>query len=347
MKRIALLSMLIGVAVVGTGRAQTQIRLATLAPKGTTFHQALLAMGEKWVKAPGGGARLIVYTDGTQGGEADMVRRMRVGQLQAALLTVTGLSDIDESVNVLQNIPMIFRSGEELEFVREKLRPRMEQKFRDKGFVVLFWGDAGWGRFFSRKQGTTADDFRKMKIFTWAGYSKATALWKAAGFQPVELEVTDILTGLRTGLIETLTSEPYFALAGQFYGPAPHMLDLKWAPLVGGAVMTERAFNALSPETQQVVLATGAETGRTLTRENRRLSEEAIHTMQTKHGLQVHPVSPEREAQWRQECEAFYPKIRGQIVPADLFDEMQQLLADFRSAGAAAASRSGSGQGKP
>src|SRR6266404_2901082 len=104
-------------------RAQTpaRIRMATLAPKGTSVHQALLAMGEKWRQAPGGGAALTVYTDGSMGDEPDMVRRMRVGQLSAGTLTVQGLSDIDESVTALQNIPMLFQSFDEIDYVRGKL----------------------------------------------------------------------------------------------------------------------------------------------------------------------------------------------------------------------------------
>jgi len=81
------------------------IRLATLAPKGTSFHQALLSLGEKWRQAPGGGVQLTIYTDGTMGGETTMVQRMRAGQIQAAMLTVTGLCEIDDSVAALQNMP--------------------------------------------------------------------------------------------------------------------------------------------------------------------------------------------------------------------------------------------------
>ena len=104
---------------------------------------------------------------------------------------------------------------------------------KEKGFIVLFWGDAGWVRFFSKKPAMYPDDFKQMKLFALANHPKSTELWKHAGFRVVELEVTDILTGLNTGLIDAVPSEPYYALAGQFYGPAPYMLDVKWAPLPG------------------------------------------------------------------------------------------------------------------
>lgn len=310
--------------------AQPVIKLATLAPRNTVFHQELLAMGEKWANAPGGGVKLIVYTDGSLGGEADMVKRMRVGQIQAAMLTVTGLSEIDDSVAALQNMPMIFRSTQELEYVREKLRPELEKKFRQKGFIVLFWGDAGWIRFFSRRPGLYPDDFKRMKMFTWVGESKTGDLWKAAGYNAVELEVTDILTGLNTGLIDAVPSEPYYALVGQFYGPAPHMLDLKWAPLVGGAVITEKSFNALPAETQQAMLQAAADAGARITAESRKRSDESIQVMQRKHGLIVHEVTPELDALWRKRCEEVYPKIRGSIVPAEMFDQVQKLLQEYR-----------------
>src|SRR6186997_823932 len=109
-----------------------RIRLGTLAPRGTSWHRALLEMGEKWRAGQGAGATFIVYTDGSQGGEADMVRRMRVGQLNAALLSVVGLNDIDDSVTALQKMPLVFRSWDEVDHVREKLRPAMEKRFYDK-----------------------------------------------------------------------------------------------------------------------------------------------------------------------------------------------------------------------
>src|SRR5882724_5253342 len=96
------------------GDIPVRIRMATLAPKGSPPHQALLAMGEKWRQAPGGGAALTVYTDGSMGDEPDMVRRIRVGQLHAGTLTVQGLSEIDDAVTALQNIPMMFRSFDEI-----------------------------------------------------------------------------------------------------------------------------------------------------------------------------------------------------------------------------------------
>ena len=307
-----------------------RVKLATLAPKGTSFHHILLVMGEEWRQAPGGGVALTVYTDGTMGSEADMVRRMRVGQIQAALLTVTGLTEIDDSVAALQNMPMMFRSLDEVVFVREKLRGGLEQRFREKGFIVLFWGDAGWVHFFSHERALLPDDYKKMKMFALAGDTKTHDLWKAAGYQPVPLEVNDILTGLQTGLIDTVCTTPSYALSGQFYTIVPHMLALRWAPLVGGTVVTKKAWDGLAPETQQAVMKAAAEAGVQMQARLRDENAESIEAMK-KRGLIVHTVTPEVEEVWRRAAEKVYPKIRGSVVPAQMFDEVQELLRQYRS----------------
>ena len=94
----------------------------------------------------------------------DMVRKMRVGQINAAMLTASGLAEIEPSVTALQLMPLAFRNWEEVDFVREKLRPKFEQRFREKGFVALFWGDAGWVRFFSRHAGIMPDDLEQKAV---------------------------------------------------------------------------------------------------------------------------------------------------------------------------------------
>src|SRR5256886_7833858 len=147
------------------GEKTVRINLGTLAPRGSIYHQSLQVLAEKWKQAPGGGARLVIYPDGTQGGETDMVRLMRVGSLHAGLLTAVGLAEIEPGVTGLQTLPMMFRNFDEFEFVNEQLRPMLEKRLAEKGFVVLFWVDAGWVRYFSKEPTLTPDDMKKRKVF--------------------------------------------------------------------------------------------------------------------------------------------------------------------------------------
>jgi len=309
--------------------AATPLRLATAAPSGTSLHKALLEMRQKWQQAPGGGAALTIYSDGVQGGEADVVRKMNNGGLQAGMLTVVGLSEIDKSVSALQYMPMLFRSLEEVDWVRDRLAPTLEKRLLAKGFVVLFWADAGWVRFFSKEPARLPADFKRMKMFTWAGDTVQADLMKAAGYQPVPLEISDIFPGLQNGMINAVAQPPFWALAGQMYRHAPNMLEVNWAPLVGATVITKKAWDAVPAEAREAMLKSAGEAGTQIRTRSRAESNESVTAMK-KLGLKVQASTPEVETEWRKFAEGFYPQIRGKVVPADLFDEVVRLLQEYR-----------------
>ncbi|MFV0664274.1 TRAP transporter substrate-binding protein DctP [Denitromonas sp.] len=306
------------------------LRLGTLAPKNSLYHRALLEMGEAWKAAQGDGSKLIVFTDGAQGGESDTVKRMRIGQLNGGLLSVVGLREIDPSVSALQTLPLMFRSWDEVDHVREQLRPAMEQRFFDKGYVVLSWGDAGWVRFFSQQPAAAPEDFKSMKMFTWAGEPEQMEVMKALGYQPVSLETADILPALQTGLIEVVPATPYYALAAQFNGPAPYMLELNWAPIVGALVVTRKAWEGMSPAGQTALREAARVAGEKMRAQARTEVDEAVAAM-VKRGLKVTRPNAEQMAAWQALAESVYPQIRGRLVPAETFDEVTRLLAEYRA----------------
>lgn len=310
--------------------AAGQLRIGTLAPKNSLYHRQLMEVGEAWRSAEGEGAKYLIYPDGSQGGETDMARRMRIGQLQGALLSVVGLREIEPSIAALQNMPLLFRSWEEVDYVREKMRPVMEKKFLDKGFVVLAWGDAGWVRFFSKEAAQRPDDYRRMKFFAWAGEAEQQEIMKSLGYTPVPLETSDILPSIQTGMINAVPATPYFALASQVYDTAPHMLDINWAPIVGALVVTKKSWDAMSPAAREALRVAGEKAGLQMRSKARQEVDEAVEAMK-KRGLQVHRPTPEQMKEWNDLADKLYPRIRGRMVPAETFDEVFALLKAYRA----------------
>ncbi len=310
--------------------ADVQLRVGTLAPKNSLYHRQLLEVGEAWRAAQGAGAKYVVYADGSQGGEAEMARRMRISQLQGALLSVVGLREIEPSITALQNLPLLFRSWEELDYVREKMRPAMEKKFADKGFVVLGWGDAGWVRFFSKDAAVRPDDYKRMKFFAWGSEQEQQSIMKSLGYTPVPLETADILPSIQTGMINVVPSTPYFALASQIYNTAPHMLEINWAPIVGALVVTTKAWDAMTPEAQVALRTAGDRAGMHMRTQARKEVDEAVDAMK-KRGLIVHTPNAAEMKEWNALAEALYPRIRGSMVPADTFDEVFKHVKAYRA----------------
>jgi TRAP-type transport system periplasmic protein len=314
----------------GSWAADKQLRIGTLAPKNSLYHRLLQELGETWRTAQGGSAKYIVYPDGSQGGEAEMARRIRIGQLQGALLSVVGLREIEPSIIALQNMPMIFKSWEEVDYVREKLRPAMEKKFLEKGVVVLAWGDAGWVRFFSKEPAVSPADFRKMKFFSWGSEVEQQTIMKSLGYTPVPLETSDILPAIQTGMINVVPSTPYFALASQIYNTAPYMLDLNWTPIVGALVITKKSWDDMTPETQATIRQTSESIGVKMRTKARQEADEAVEAMK-KRGLIVNHPSPAQMREWDELGATLYQRIRGTMVPAEIFDEVMLHLKNYRS----------------
>jgi TRAP-type C4-dicarboxylate transport system substrate-binding protein len=227
---------------------------------------------------------------------------------------------------------MLFRSLDEQQYVREKMRPEFERRLLAKGFIALFWGDSGWVRFFSRNAGMRPDDFKSMKIFVTASNSaKEMQIIQGLGYKPVALDWADALIQLQTGGVDAVPAPPILALSGQYYTVVKHMTELNWAPLVGATVVTSRAWDSIPQATRDVMTSAAADAGKQIQDASRRESDEAVDTMKKKWGLTVHPLSPDLEQQWRTFAEGIYPKIRGTMVPADVFDQARQLVAEYRA----------------
>lgn len=313
------------------------IRAGTLVPHGTSYHRNLQLMGDKWRQLSGGTIRLTIFPGGTQGGDSDMVGLMQTGNLDAALLTAVGLSEIERGVTALQSMPMAFRSLAEVDYVGEHLRPQLEARLAAKGYVVVFWTDSGWVRFFTKKPVLHPDDLRKLKVFCWAGETQQFEMWRAARFQPVALDSTAIHQALMSGTISAVPMPPFFALAGTLDEHAKYMLELNWAPLVGAMVVRKASWERVPAELREKFLGVGREIGLRVKADGRAEGERAVAAMAAR-GLKVQSVDAATEAAWRTMMEPLDAQIRGPIVPADMFDEAHRLLNEFRATKGAAKS---------
>jgi len=310
--------------------APTVVKMATLAPEGSSWYRVLQEMGDEWRKASGGAVTLRIYPGGVAGDEDAMIRKMRVGQIQAAAITGRGLAYLDRSFYAL-HIPMMYDSDEEFDYVRDRYAPVLEKRLEEKGFVVLNWGDAGWVHFFSKAPVVSPAEAKALKLFMWSGDTTLLQLYKETGFHPVPLSTTDLLPSLQTGMVNGFGSTPLASLAFQWFGLAPNMTNLRYAPLTGATVIEKRMWEKIPAELRVRLLEASRAAGRKLRVEIRRLNQEATGVM-VKNGLKVHDVPPGVQAQWRKMVEEIHPRIRGNVMPAEAFDAVKKYRDEYRAA---------------
>lgn len=326
-----LLALVLFLAVLAGPPAVAQevvVKMATLAPKGSAWHLILQEMGEKWKTVSGGRVTVTLYPGGVAGDDEDVVRKIRLGTLNAGLLTSIGLGDIDRTVLALQ-VPMMYESYEELDYVRDKMSANLEKIFEQKGFVVLNWTDAGWVHFFAKSPVRTPDDLRALKLFTSAGDVRTIELWKAAGFNPTPLPATEISTALQTGLVTALPSPPQAAVILQWYNQAKNMTDLKWAVLMGATVISKAAWDKIPAELRGPLMEASHQTGERLRNEIRTRGPKDVEAME-KRGLTVVHLDPAAVDLWRRTAEEAYPRLRDNWLPAQAFDEAKALRDEYR-----------------
>lgn len=298
--------------------AQT-IKMATLVPDGSSWHQILRETAEEWKRISNGRVRVNIYPGGVAGDDPDVVRKMRLGILHAGVLTAVGIAEIEPAVYAL-GVPMMYESYEELYFVLEKMRPSLEARIAAKGFVVLNWADGGWVHFFTQQPVAMPDDLKRLKLFTWQGDSEAVQVWKSAGFNPIPLPATEISTALQTGLVTALGTPPQVAVISQYYQSAKNMTDLRWQLLLGGTVISKKVWDRIPQDIRPALLEASRDAGERL-RQTVRASEAEDVAAMRKRGLNVVSVDAAAREAWRQAAEQMYSRIRGPIVPADAFDE--------------------------
>jgi TRAP-type C4-dicarboxylate transport system substrate-binding protein len=308
------------------------IKLATVVPDGSIWDKSLKQMGADWSKATAGRVSLTVFSGGSQGDEATVLRKMRLGSLQGASFTVVGLGLIDPSFNVF-NVPFFFGSYDELDAVVQKLTPLLKQKVEAKGLVLVHWGHGGWLQVFSKKPVQSVADLKALRLYTSAGDDRMTQFYKSHGFQPRAMAMTDILTGLTTGMLDALPTPPLAAMAFQWYKQAPFMLDIGLTPLVGATVINKKTWDALSAADRTAIGEIAAGVEKQLQAEVPKQDALAVMLM-TGQGLKVTKATgPE----WRQEADTLASTMRGQMVPQDVFDIAVKERDAFRQQKATAA----------
>ncbi|MDO8836439.1 MAG: TRAP transporter substrate-binding protein DctP [Vicinamibacterales bacterium] len=324
------LALILAVTTVVPARAQAPItiKMATLVPENSGWFLVLKDVADKWNKASGGKVRVILYPGGRQGDDPDVVRKMNLGTLNAGVLTSVGVAEIDKSVYAL-SIPMAFDDYDELYGVLDKMRPSLEAKMAAKGYVVLNWADGGWVHFFSKSPVRTPDDAKKLKMFSWAGDPKTTEIWKSAGFDPRPAPSTELVTGLQTGLFELLGAPPQVAVITRYYETTKFMTDLKWGILLGATVIKKDVWERIPADLRPQLLQIAQDAGKKLQADIRASGERDVEAMK-KAGLTVVPVDAKARLLWKQAAEATYPRVRGEVVPPEAFDEAIRLRDEYR-----------------
>lgn len=330
MKSSARLVSFLFVLLIAVSSPSAQVfRIGSSAPENSPWGRTLNRLAAEWQQRSDGRVRVQIFHNSIAGDEADMVRKMRIGQLQAVVMTNTGLSNFSDGILTL-SMPLLIRDQDEYDHVFARVRDRLEAEINAHGLHVLSWSTAGWLHFFSRDPMRAPQELRRVRLAASPEEMKLVRAYQLMGFQPIPVPYTERLAALASGMVNAYLTVPILAAGFQWFGATPHMLDVPVGPAPGAVVMSERAYRQLPRDVRDEMIAVARRIAAGLDRDILELEAHAIRAM-TEHGLEIINLSERELDAWLEEFSASYDVTLGLVFDERLYERIKDLLGAYRA----------------
>jgi TRAP-type C4-dicarboxylate transport system substrate-binding protein len=332
--RIKLIGLLLLACILFVGPAQgaekeVVIKLATLAPEGNSWVKMLNALNAEVMKKTDNVVRLKIYAGGVLGDENDMLRKMKIGQIQAAALTSTSLSEIFKEINVLQ-IPFLFQNYDEVDFILNKMDTYLKKGFEDNGYILLGFSEVGFVYLMSSTIAISGvSDIKKGKVWIQEESRMAKAVFDAAKVTAIPLSIPDVLVGLQTGLVDVVYIPPTGAISLQWFTKVKYLTNVPLAYIAGAIVISKNVFNRLLPAHQTVLLESSRRHLSQLKTIARNENQEATRVMM-KQGVKVITPSKDQIDELRKLSNDAMGRISGKAFSRTTVDDVNSQLTNYR-----------------
>jgi TRAP-type C4-dicarboxylate transport system substrate-binding protein len=305
------------------------IKLASLVPELSPWGTALNKMSRNILAETDGNVEVIVYHNGVAGGESDALRKLRLNQIQAAILTSFGLNEITPEILTL-SCPFLIRTNGELDYVLQRLKPALEARINRQGFQTIAWSKVGFVSFFSKIPARTPNEMRAVKLGVSDVEVTMINVFKSMGYQLVPLPMDQSLIALHTNRSEAVYTSPLSAASFQLFATANNMMDFPIAPFMGGIVMNQTAWRGIPENYQAIILKHAKIAELEMDAEIQTLEQNAIDMMK-KNGLNVYHLTPTEEALWISDTEKAIPRLLGPTFDTDIYRQVVDLLKEYRA----------------
>jgi len=318
-------------AVCSTASAVTTLKIATIAPDGTTWMQELRKGGDKIAERTAGRVKLRFFPGGVMGNDKSVLRKIRINQLQGGVIISGGLTEVYPDI-ALYNIPFIFRSYEEADYVRQRMDPLLMKGLAEHGFVSFGFSEGGFAYLMSNRPIHSIDELKEHKVWVPEDDRLSRIVFDAIGVSPIPLPLTDVLTGLQTGLVDTVASSAIGTIALQWHTQVKYLVDEPLVYLYAALIIDNKAFQRLSTDDQAVVRQVMEAVFQRLNRQNRSDDAAARRTLRQQGIEFVEPSADSRQREVEIRMEAERRLLKEHILSPALLQKLEDTLKAKRQA---------------
>lgn len=308
---------------------QYTIKFATVAPDGSPWIKVMREYDQQIRKESKNRLGFRIYPNNIQGDEKDVLKKIRLGQLQSAGITGVGMTKIAPALRILDS-PFLFKTPDEVDAIHRKFDPELNKMFEDNGFVNLGWSEVGFVYVFTKTPVRTPGELKKVKMWMWEDDPIAQAVFEVMHVNPVPLSITDVLTSLQTNLIDGFYTPPLGAIVLQWFSRTKYMLDAPLADATGAVVIDRKKFLELPPELREILVRNGTIYLQKLTRVSRDENARSIEQLKKSGITLVKPPSPEALQMYDEIGSKARRLLVGKLYSQELLDRFEQALAAYR-----------------
>jgi len=305
------------------------IKVATIAPDGSTWIKVLREYDSQIRKESNGRIGFKIYAGGVAGDEIDVLKKIRIGQYHAAGFTGVGIGEIAPNLRVLDS-PFLFKSYDEVDYIYQKFNDEFEREIERGGFVLLGWAEVGFVYTFTKTPVYGIDDLKKLKMWAWQGDPIAEAAYKVIGITPVPLSITEVLTSLQTGIIDGVYGSPLAILATQWFTRVKYMHDVPLSNASGALLISKRYFDSLPKDLQEILLKNGRKYMRKLVELSREENKNAIETLKRNGIMITEPSSKKVLSEYDEIGKKIRRELVGKVFSQIWLDKIEKAVEEYR-----------------
>jgi TRAP-type C4-dicarboxylate transport system substrate-binding protein len=322
--------LLFGGLTYGAGGNLT-IKLGTLAPEGSSWMKTFNALNSEVKKKTENKVQFRIYPGGVLGDEMDMLRKLKIGQIQGVALTSAGLSALFREMDVLQ-IPFLFQKYEEVDAVLTKMDSFFRKGFEDNGYVLVGWSEAGFIYLMSTIPIASVANLQKAKVWIWEQSPMSKTIFDEAKVSAIPLSIPDVLVGLQTGLVNVVYAPPTGAISLQWFTKIKYLTDVPLVYLAGAIVVSKETFQQISPSDQSSVIEISHRYLNQLKAVTRNENREAIQVM-IKHGTKAITPSKDQINEFKRLSNQAMSRMGSQSFSKKVLNEVSSILEGNRTEG--------------
>jgi len=310
-------------------KSEYHLKIASVAVEGTTYADYGYKIKDYIEEKSGGKIRVTWYLGAIMGDEPDELRKLRLGQIQGAAFTSVGMAMISSESQIL-NLPFFFRDYDELDYYLEKMLPHFRKIFADNGIVFSRWIDVGFNYWFTSKPLHSLDDLKSMRMWAWAGDRVSNEVNQTAGFQNISIALTEVLTALQTGLLNSFYGPPYTILALQWYTQVKYLVETPFSYTPATIIFDKKYFDTMPPDLQKIILEACDLYLPPLNLAMRKDNEKAFQGLISR-GLKPYRLDENLLKSLQEKTRPVYQKFAGQLYPASVLEESLKIIEEYRS----------------